>query len=173
LVENIQREDLNPIEIAISYQRLSDEYKYTQEELSTRVGKKRSTISNYIRLLKLPVEVQNALKNKSLTMGHARVIAGVDDLLMQMQLFKDIQRKELSVRDSEKLLQSFAKSKARKPLQQKPSNTPSQLKIIEDKLSSFIGYKTIIQRKVNGEGQIIIRFKDDRQLNDIIDRFEE
>lgn len=173
LVENIQREDLNPIEIAISYQRLSDEYKYTQEELSSRVGKKRSTISNYIRLLKLPVEIQNAIKNKSLSMGHARVIAGVDDLIQQMQLFKDIQSKELSVRDAEKILHSYTKSKARRPVFPPPSNTQTQIKVLEDRMSAFFGSRVNINRKPNGEGQIVIKFKDDRQLNDILDRIEE
>jgi ParB family chromosome partitioning protein len=173
LVENIQREDLNPIEIAISYQRLSDEYNYTQEELSSRVGKKRSTISNYVRLLKLPVEIQNAIKNKSLSMGHARVIAGVDDLMQQMQLFKDIQTKELSVRDAEKILQSYSRAKARKPVKPVPSATPGQIKLLEDRMSAFFGYKVHIARKQNGEGQIVIKFKDDRQLNDIFDRIED
>ncbi len=173
LVENIQREDLNPIEIAISYQRLSDEYKYTQEELSSRVGKKRSTISNYVRLLKLPVEIQNAIKNKSLSMGHARVIAGVDDLIQQMQLFKDIQSKELSVRDAEKILQSYTKSKARRPVSPPPSTTQTQIKVLEDRMSAFFGSRVNINRKSNGEGQIVIKFKDDRQLNDILDRIEE
>jgi ParB family transcriptional regulator, chromosome partitioning protein len=111
LVENIQREDLNPMEIAISYQRLADECGFTQEQLADRVGKKRSTISNYIRLLKLPLDVQAALKSKALTMGHARVIAGVDDLITQMQLFKDIQSKDLSVRETEKILQSYSRAK--------------------------------------------------------------
>ncbi len=173
LVENIQREDLNPIEIAISYQRLSDEYKYTQEELSSRVGKKRSTISNYVRLLKLPVEIQNAIKNKSLSMGHARVIAGVDDLIQQMQLFKDIQSKELSVRDAEKILQSYTKFKARRPVSPPPSTTQTQIKVLEDRMSAFFGSRVNINRKSNGEGQIVIKFKDDRQLNDILDRIEE
>lgn len=173
LVENIQREDLNPIEIAISYQRLSDEYNYTQEELSTRVGKKRSTISNYIRLLKLPVDIQNAIKNKSLSMGHARVIAGVDDLFQQMQLFKDIQSKELSVREAEKMLQSYQKAKARRPVTPLQEIKNSQLQILEDKLSALFGSKVNISRKPNGEGLITIKFKDDRQLNDILDRLED
>lgn len=173
LVENIQREDLNPIEIAISYQRLSDEYQYTQEELSTRVGKKRSTISNYVRLLKLPVDIQNAIKNKVLSMGHARVIAGVDDLIQQMQLFKDIQNKELSVREAEKFLQSYSRAKARRPVTPKPSNTLTEIKVLEDRMSAFFGYKVSIQRKATGEGQINIKFKDDRQLNDIFDRIDE
>ncbi len=174
LVENIQREDLNPIEIGISYQRLADECGYTQEQLSERIGKKRSTISNYVRLLKLPLDIQNALKNKSLTMGHARVIAGVDDLIMQMQLFKDIQTKDLSVRETEKAIQSFSKAHARRPAQQSSAPTAhAQIKTLEDRLSARFGYKVQIKRNAQGEGQIIIKFKDDRQLNDLLDRFEE
>ncbi len=174
LVENIQREDLNPVEIAISYQRLSDECGYTQEELSTRVGKKRSTISNYVRLLKLPVEIQNSIKAKSLSMGHARVIAGVDDLMLQLQLFKDIQKKDLSVREAEKMVQGFQKAKARKPVQNGTSSAvQSDIRVLEQKFSAFFGYKTTIQRKVTGEGQVIIKFKDDRQLNEILDRLDE
>ncbi|HEX5626217.1 MAG TPA: ParB/RepB/Spo0J family partition protein, partial [Saprospiraceae bacterium] len=131
LVENIQREDLNPMEIAISYQRLADECGFTQEQLAERVGKKRSTISNYVRLLKLPLDVQAALKNKTLTMGHARVIAGVDDLITQMQLFKDIQNKDLSVRETEKILQSYSRAKARRPLQPVAASGNVQIKVLE------------------------------------------
>jgi len=173
LVENIQREDLNPIEIGISYQRLSDECGYTQEQLSERIGKKRSTISNYVRLLKLPLDIQAALKNKTLSMGHARVIAGVDDLIVQMQLFKDIQAKDLSVRETERAIQSFAKASARRPLKSPPTNSNAQIKTLEDRLSAKFGYKVQIKRNATGEGQIIIKFKDDRQLNDLLDRMDE
>lgn len=173
LVENIQREDLNPIEVAISYQRLCDECKYTQDELADRVGKKRSTISNYVRLLKLPLEIQTALKTKQLTMGHARVIAGVDDLLQQMQLFKDIQKKDLSVRDSERIVQMYNRSKSRRPAQESAKPVDSDLRNLEQRLSAFFGYKANIQRNTNGEGKIIIKFKDNRQLNDILDRIDE
>lgn len=173
LVENIQREDLNPIEVAISYQRLCDECKYTQEELADRVGKKRSTISNYVRLLKLPVEIQTALKTKQLTMGHARVIAGVDDLLQQLQLFKDIQKKELSVRDSERMVQMYNRSKARRPALENSKPIDNDLRNLEQRLSAFFGYKVNIQRNASGDGKIIIKFKDNRQLNDILDRIEE
>lgn len=173
LVENIQREDLNPIEVAISYQRLSDECGYTQEQLSDRVGKKRSTISNYVRLLKLPVEVQNAIKAKNITMGHARVIAGVDDLILQMQLFKDIQKNEMSVRETEKTLQNYQRSKARRPASPATNSSNNSLEPLEQKMSMFFGYKVQIQRKENGEGQILIKFKNDRQLNEILDRIDE
>ncbi|MBK8296116.1 MAG: ParB/RepB/Spo0J family partition protein [Saprospiraceae bacterium] len=173
LVENIQREDLNPIEIGISYQRLSDECGYTQEQLSERIGKKRSTISNYVRLLKLPLDIQAALKNKTLSMGHARVIAGVDDLIVQMQLFKDIQSKDLSVRETERAIQTFTKTNARRPLKAPIKNNNTQIKTLEDRLSAKFGYKVQIKRNATGDGQIIIKFKDDRQLNDLLDRMEE
>lgn len=173
LVENIQREDLNPIEIGISYQRLSDECGYTQEQLSERIGKKRSTISNYVRLLKLPLDIQSALKNKTLSMGHARVIAGVDDLIVQMQLFKDIQSKDLSVRETERAIQSLTKANARRPIKAPVGSSNAQIKTLEDRLSAKFGYKVQIKRNVTGDGQIIIKFKDDRQLNDLLDRMEE
>jgi len=174
LVENIQREDLNPLEIAISYQRLCDECNYTQEQLAERVGKKRSTVANYIRLLKLPVEVQNALKAKTLTMGHARVIAGVDDLLVQMQLFRDIQQRDMSVRDAEKTAQAYSRKQARRPVNPKsPQVNDKQIELLEQRMSQFFGYKASILRKENGEGQIVIRFKNDNQLNDIFDRIDE
>ena len=172
LVENIQREDLSPIEIAISYQRLMEECNLTQEQLSDRVGKKRSTISNYTRLLKLPPEVQNSLKAKTLSMGHARVIAGVEDLLLQTQLYKEIQTKELSVRESEKIAQSYIKSKGRRSIT--PKSDPNiMIKSIEDRISGILGTKVIINRKSTGEGQIIIKFNNDKAFNDIIDRIEE
>ncbi|MDQ3142922.1 MAG: ParB/RepB/Spo0J family partition protein [Bacteroidota bacterium] len=172
LIENIQREDLNPIEIGISYQRLIEECNLTQDALSDRVGKKRSTISNYTRLLKLPPEVQNALKSKTISMGHARVLAGVDDLIKQIQLYKDIVQNELSVRQTEQILQKWNKPTGRKVIT--PKNDPvAEIKTIENRLSEKLGTKVVMQRNEKGEGQIQIKFKSDRELNDILDRLEE
>ena len=173
LVENIQREDLSPIEIAISYSRLMEECKLNQEQLSDRVGKKRSTISNYTRLLKLPPEIQNALRDRQLSMGHARVLAGIEDLMLQTQLYKDIQQKELSVRDAERLSHSISKTKGRKILNPKPSLQGPLIKALEDRISGILGTKAVIQRKESGEGQIIIKFNSDQTLNDIIDRLDD
>lgn len=176
LVENIQREDLNPIEIAITYSRLMEECALTQEKLSERVGKQRSTISNYVRILKLSPEIQNAVKNKTLSMGHARVIAGINDLLYQNYLYKEIITKDLSVREAERMAQLHQGSK-------QPTNNATQkentagahpmIKPIADRLSAFLGTKVEITRKSDGSGQILIRFNSDQSLNDILDKFEE
>ncbi|MEZ4929417.1 MAG: ParB/RepB/Spo0J family partition protein [Chitinophagales bacterium] len=103
LIENIQREDLNALEIALNYQRLLDECSLTHEDLSTRLGKSRTAVTNYLRLLKLPPDIQSALKSKTISMGHARALVGIDDLLMQTDIFKTVKQKNLSVRQTEAL----------------------------------------------------------------------
>lgn len=168
LVENIQREDLTPIEIAITYQRLIDECKITQESLSERVGKKRSTISNYTRLLKLPPEIQNAVREKKLSMGHARILAGIENPLQQITLYKDIISKDLSVRDAEKIASGFQSAKGR--IKISASKSPvSDLQSIERRLSETLGTKVNLLRKSNGQGQIVIKFNSDQELNAILD----
>ncbi|MBK9272208.1 MAG: ParB/RepB/Spo0J family partition protein [Saprospiraceae bacterium] len=172
LVENIQREDLTPIEIAISYSRLMEECNLTQDKLSERVGKQRSTISNYIRLLKLPPEIQGAIKERRISMGHARVIAGIEDLLQQTQLYRDIVEKDLSVRDAEKFAQHMHSGK-RKSVRPVSTSSHNLIKPIEDRLSAQFGSKVIVKRNDQGVGQIIIRFNSDQALNDILDRLED
>ena len=168
LVENIQREDLTPIEIAITFQRLIDECKITQESLSERVGKKRSTISNYTRLLKLPPEIQNAVREKKLSMGHARILAGIENPLQQITLYKDIISKDLSVRDAEKIASGFQRAKGR--IKISASKSPvSDLQSIERRLSETLGTKVNLSRKSNGQGQIVIKFNSDQELNAILD----
>jgi ParB family chromosome partitioning protein len=176
LVENIQREDLNPIEIAITYSRLMEECDLTQEKLSERVGKQRSTISNYVRILKLSPEIQTAVKNKTLSMGHARVIAGINDLLYQNYLFKEILAKDLSVREAEKMAQlhqGARLSNERTVKEVSSVTTHPMIKPIEDRISAFLGTKVQINRKSDGSGQILIHFKSDQSLNDILDKFED
>lgn len=174
LVENIQRVDLNPIEIAITYQRLLEEFHITQEQLSERVGKQRSTISNYSRLLKLPPEIQSAVKSGQISMGHARVLVGIENLIQQKQLFDQTVKEHLSVRSLEKIAQSIH----HKPSAQAPSGTADRqpsapmIKTLEDRLSSVVGTRVQIRRNGKGEGQIIIRFASDKALNDILDRFD-
>lgn len=173
LIENIQREDLNPIEIAISYQMLMDEFNLTHEAMADRVGKKRSTISNYTRLLKLPPDIQAAVKTNQLSMGHARVIAGVDNLLQQMHLFKEIQQHGLSVRASEEMLNALQRKNSRKIVSEnKIDSSDNEIKLIENKFAAFFGAKTIISRKKDGSGQLVIRFKSDDALNDLLDRID-
>lgn len=169
LIENIQRADLNAIEVAISYQRLMDECALTHESLSQRVGKERSTVTNYLRLLKLPASVQQAVREQQISMGHARVIAGLDDPAMQIHILGEVLRKHLSVRATEQLL-------ADKRSQQPPSSVTdkhhAQLKRMENELSGQLGVKVKIARSANGKGKIVIPFHSDDELNDIFERFD-
>ena len=164
LIENIQRQNLNTMEVALSYQRLMTECSLTQEELSARVGKKRSTVANYIRLLKLPPQIQQSVKNEVLTMGHARVFAGIDQLTRQLDLFRKCVNQQWSVRrleDEARLIGSRPKVNA--------GIEDPEISKIKSTLSKKIGVKISIKRDSKGKGQIVIPFKSDDQLNDIID----
>ena len=168
LVENIQREDLDPVEIAISYQRLIEECKLTQESLSDRVGKKRSTISNYLRLLKLPAEIQLGLVEKQISMGHARAIISVEDAATQLMIFEQTIKYDFSVRKVEELVRELnADKKAKKEEKAKPT-LPEEYQELKSQLSTF--FKTNIQfsRSDNGKGKIVIPFKSDDELEKII-----
>jgi len=178
LVENIQRADLNALEIAITYQRLVDECEINHEELADRVGKKRSTVSNYIRLLKLPAEIQKALKEGKLSMGHARAILSLDNAEQISIISNQIITDSLSVRATEALVKSMR--------QQDTPTSPSTVttdnnadshesrmvetfrKVIMDSLGS----KVKINRNTDGSGKIVINFKSNKELEDIIDYFE-
>lgn len=167
LVENIQREDLDPIEIAISYQRLMDECNLTQESMSERVGKKRSTIANYLRLLKLPAEIQLGLREKQISMGHARAIINVEDPALQLMIFEQTIKHDFSVRKVEEVVRKLAEQ----PVANEPkSPTPAspEYEQLKNQLSSF--FKTNIQfsRDDNGKGKIIIPFRSDEELEKII-----
>lgn len=170
LIENIHREDLNPIDIAISYQRLVDECKLTQTELSQKVNSKRSTVTNYLRLLKLPDLIQKALKDEKLSMGHARAIAGIEEQDRQIRIFNMIIEKELSVREVEKLTKETAQEKSIKP---KPK-TEVPYKIVEIKkiLTDRIQAPVDIKYRNKGKGSIVISFKSDDELNKIIARLK-
>lgn len=169
LIENIQRADLNAIEVAISYQRLLDECELTHESLSGRVGKDRSTVTNYLRLLKLPASVQQAVRDQKVSMGHARVIAGVEDPAMQLYVLGEILQKHLSVRSTEQLVQE---KRSKSPGKSVSSKQSAQILKIEKDLSAFLGTRVKITRSSNGKGKITIPFTSDEELNDIIDRFE-
>lgn len=163
LIENIQREDLNAMEIALAYQHLLEEYDLTQERLSERVGKKRTTIANYLRLLKLPAQIQVALKNRELDMGHARALLALDNPVEQIQLFQDIQILGYSVRKVEEIVKKNKTGKNSKTV--KPANDYDLLK---KHLSTF--FQTDVQLTCNakGKGKIAITFKDDTELERII-----
>ncbi len=171
LVENIQREDLNSIEVAITFQRLVDECNLTHEMLSDRVGKKRSTVTNFLRLLKLPPEIQFSIKNKQISMGHARALVGVDDLALQLMLHKRIIKEHLSVRDIEDIIRKYSDSKSKKS--DKTKEVDHVHKQIQDMLSAFFGSKVMLKRKPDGKGKITVNFNSDDELNRILDAVEE
>ncbi len=167
LVENIQRAELHAIEVAISYQRLIEECKLTQEELSQRVGKKRSTITNYIRLLKLPAEIQNGIIENLISMGHARAIVNIEDSEKQIELFNQIMQETLSVRKTEE----FAKSlKSAKPKTHQSAVLPPTLvdKKIKANLSDHFNVNVKFQRKDIDKGRIVIPFNSEEELNKIL-----
>lgn len=172
LVENIQRSDLNPLEVALSYQRLIDECDLQHDTLAKRVGKERSTVSNYIRLLKLPPDIQSALKSKSLSMGHARALLGLEDPTQQLFAFKKIAKEGLSVRNAEKLIRDLKSPDS--AIKKAPQTVEHpEVKKIKDRLSYKLGSKVDIQRSARGKGKIVIHFNSDDQFNNIIDQIED
>lgn len=166
LLENIQRADLNPIEISISYQRLIDECSLTHEELSSRLGKKRSSITNYLRLLKLSPSVQNALKNNQISLGHAKVLGGVDRIEIQTMFLGKIITDDLSVRATEGLIKS-ASTTTGSSGQASPKD--ANLESLKNKLSEYLGSRAQISRNNKGMGAIKIPFSSDDELNDIVE----
>lgn len=169
LVENIQRQDLNAIEIAIGMQRLIDECHLTQEALSERVGKKRSSVSNYLRLLKLPDEVQLALKEGLISMGHAKAIAGAPDA-QQLRLLKRCIRKGLSVRQIEDLVRAGAAQAESRAAAEEEEYPESYSRLVEQ-LEPYFSENISIKRGRNGGGRIVIEFGDDAEIDRFIERF--
>jgi len=173
LVENIQREDLNAVDIAISYQRLVEECELTQENLSLRVGKKRATVANYLRLLKLPAEIQVGLRDDKITMGHARALVAIDDPHDQLKLFYKIIEEELSVRKAEELarkLEQDLRNKAK--VQTTHKNKQQPYDELKNQLSDFFSAKVTFQHSNNGSGKIVIPFRSDDELERIIGIFD-
>ena len=165
LIENIQREDLNSMEIALAYQHLLEEYDLTQEKLSERVGKKRTTIANYLRLLKLPAQIQVALKNRELDMGHAPALLALDNPIEQIRLFEEIQTFGYSVRKVEELIK---KKKEKTAAKKDEKRTASDYDILKKHLANF--FQTDVQLTCNakGKGKIAISFKNEEELERII-----
>ncbi|MGB3464843.1 MAG: ParB/RepB/Spo0J family partition protein [Cyclobacteriaceae bacterium] len=166
LIENIQREDLNAIEVALSYQRLLTECDLKQEQLGDRVGKKRSTVNNYLRLLKLPPDIQRALRDGKLSMGHARAILGIEDVALQLQIAQQIMDNELSVRKVEELVRKTLQPETPAKATTEPSYEVVKL---QDRLSSHFGTKIKINTDVNNKGEIKIPFISTDDLNRILD----
>lgn len=167
LIENIQRENLNPIEISLSYQRLISECNLKQEELGDRVGKSRSTVTNYLRLLKLPPDIQIAMRDNKLTMGHARAIINVENSDSQLYIFKKTLAEDLSVRKVEELARELA-STAKETSTTTPSAQPKEVTQLQTRLSSHFGTKVSV--KSDGKkGDIRIPFLSIEDLNRILD----
>lgn len=169
LVENIQREQLNPVEIALSYQRLIDECKLTQEKMSERVGKKRSTITNYLRLLKLPAEILAALRDESISMGHARALVNVKNQDTQINIFRDALNNGFTVREIEQIVKDFGDSSYTKTSRNRSKTLPSfeHQKLAND-ISNKIGKDVKLKVSKSGKGKIEIPFNSNDDLHQII-----
>ncbi|MCW3463749.1 ParB/RepB/Spo0J family partition protein [Chitinophaga nivalis] len=172
LLENLQRENLNAIEVGLSYKRLMEECTLTQEQVAERMGKERSTVTNYIRLLKLPPDIQVAVRNAQLSMGHARVLTGVENVENQLFLYNEILKNGLSVRQTEELARRI--NQADKSNQQKPAKvklSPAFQKI-QDNLASHFSTKVKLERGKSGKGSIMIEFYSDEELDSILEKID-
>lgn len=169
LLENLQREDLNAIEVALSYKRMMEELTYTQEQVAERMGKERSTVTNYIRLLKLPPDIQLAVRNGTLSMGHARALINVDLIDKQLFIFNEIKSKGLSVRQTEELVRKMYKGDE-KPKKELTPTLPPAYKRIEDNLASHFGAKVKLTHSKNGFGSISIDYFSLQELNKILEQ---
>ena len=170
LVENIQREDLNPIEIALAYQHLSEATGMTQERISSRVGKSRTSITNYMRLLKLPAQIQMALKNKEIDMGHARALLAIDSPSTQLKLFKDIQRNNYSVRKVEEMVQQLKNGESIQTVKKSVggNHLPLEYSILRDRLSELFKVKVSMTCSPQGKGKISIPFNNEDELEHVM-----
>ena len=170
LIENIQREDLNSVEIALAYQHLLDQYGLTQERLSERVGKKRATIAIYLRLLKLPAPIQLGLQNKQIDMGHARALLALDDPKKQMKLYEDILNHDYSVRKVEELVKAIVNGdETNSKIQNK---LPKEFNLLKQQLSTFFQTKVQFTCSEKGKGKITIPFNNEEELERIMVLFD-
>jgi ParB family chromosome partitioning protein len=167
LLENLQREDLNAMEISLSYKRMMEELDYTQEQVAERMGKDRSTVANFIRLLKLPPDIQLAVRSGELSMGHARALINVDTIDKQLYIFKEIKEKGLSVRQTEALVRNLYKQGGAVKKSSK-SQMPPAFQRIEDKLASYFSTRVKLKHSRNGSGQIILDYYSTEELNKIL-----
>ena len=167
LLENLQREDLNAMEISLSYKRMMEELDYTQEQVAERMGKDRSTIANFIRLLKLPPDIQLAVRKAELSMGHARALINVDTIDKQLFIYKEIKEKGLSVRQTEALVRNLYKQDGHVKKSSK-SQLSSPLQRIEDKLASHFSTRVKLRHSRNGSGQILIEYYSQEELNKVL-----
>lgn len=170
LLENLQRENLNAIEIGISYKRLMDDLNYTQEEVSERMGKERSTVANYIRLLKLPPDIQVAVRNGIISMGHARALVNVSEIDKQLYLFKEIKDKQLSVRQTEDLVRKLYVSSQQNVKKTNVTGLAPVYQKLQDTLASHFSTKVFIKQSKTGSGSITLEYYSIQELNKLLDQ---
>ena len=171
LLENLQREDLNAMEIALSYKRMMEELGYTQEQVGERMSVDRSTVANFIRLLKLPPDIQLAVRNGEMSMGHARALINVDTVDKQLYIFKEIKQKGLSVRQTEALVRNLYKNGGAVKKSSKSSLPPAFQKI-EDKLASQFSTRVKLRHSRNGSGQITFDYYSLEELNKLLGQMD-
>jgi ParB family chromosome partitioning protein len=167
LVENIQRKDLDPIEVALSYQRMIDEIKLTQEEMSQRVGKKRSTITNYLRLLKLDPIIQTGMRDGFLSMGHGRALINIDETDKQLSIYEKILQDKLSVRQTEQLVKSLKNPETEAPKIRPEKPTPNYVSDGIKTFCEYFGHKIDVKYSGNNKGKILIPFHSEEDFNRI------
>jgi len=173
LVENIQREDLDSVEVAISYQRLIEECRLTQEQLSDRVGKQRSTVANYLRLLKLPAEIQLGIKNKHLSMGHARTLIGIEDNKLQIEVYYKVIDDDMSVRQTEEFVRHLQSNPLRDPVKtERKKKLNSDFIQLSDHLKAVFGTDVAFRINDKGKGKIVIQFDNNEQMERILGLFD-
>ena len=175
LVENIQREDLNAIEVALAYQHLAETTGMTQEKISKRVGKSRAAVTNFLRLLKLPAQIQMALKNHEIDMGHARALLAIDSPSAQIKLFKEIQKHQYSVRKVEEMVQALKNGEDIKTVKGKmagKSQLPEEFNILKDRLAQFFQTKVQMTCSSKGKGKISIAFDNEEELERIMNTLD-
>ncbi len=173
LIENIQREKLNPIEIAKAYQRLIEELGYTQEEIAKKIGKDRTTVTNFIRLLKLPEQIQESLKRGEITMGHARTLINIPSRKLQIEIWNKIVKQGWSVRKVEKIVRDLTKGEDEKEkLHKKKTTSSAELRDIESKLKRIFGTQVKIRQIGNGKGEVVIEFYSNDEFERLLELFE-
>lgn len=172
IVENIQRENLNPVEIALGYKQLVQDYNLTQEMLSERLGKSRPSIANYMRLLNLPGEIQIALRQETITMGHARALLGIEDPTTQLEIYLDILSEGLSVRDVEEIVKNLSSAKNHPSGPEKQPNrtrpNPEAFEQIQKDLAYLFDCKVQLKTRVNGKGSIVMHFASEQELERLL-----
>ncbi|MEZ5015421.1 MAG: ParB/RepB/Spo0J family partition protein [Flavipsychrobacter sp.] len=172
LLENLQREDLNAIEIALSYQQLMDECDLTQEQVAERMKKDRTTVTNYLRILRLPPDIQKSVRDGQLSMGHARAIIGLEQVDEQLYVFREVREKKLSVRQTEQLVKNIASKDGGVTKKAPATKLPPAYKRIEDNMASHFSTRVRLDRKKTGKGTVTIEFYNDEDLERIMEQMK-